>query len=182
MNFIGEWCREQCMIGRECEGCSAYCEPRYELAHAVKCSEATIWNLIFCNGYITHPGIADRIADYVGATSEQRDSIVHASKRGSYVPNRSCKLEFVSKAFPGSKEVVALDRVGLEVMRFPSIAEAAKKFKTSSNSVSTRCRRKGSASCDEFLSCGFTFRYAAEWDAMGENERKTDISRRNLPK
>lgn len=187
MNFIGEWCRERCGIGGRCERCSAYCEPRYELAGAVKCSEATIWNLIFCEGYITHPGIADRISDHLCAASEQRDSIVHPSKRGGYVPlcDREAKPRRMLPDVGGAsvmKEVVAVDRVGLEVMRFVSIVEAAKKFKTSTEMVSKRCRRKGSASNDEFLAPGVTFRYAAEWDAMSEDERKQDIGRRNFPK
>lgn len=187
MNFIGEWCRERCRIGGKCENCSKYCKPRFELAYAVKCSETTIWNLIFCNGYITHPCIADRIADHLGATAEQRDSIVHVDRRGGYIPI----YDRVSDAYTENrggvraacmKEIVAIDRAGIEVLRLGSISEAAKRFRSTSPTVSNRCRRIGSVGYDEFIPPGVTFRYATEWDAMDENERKTDISRRNFPR
>lgn len=187
MNFIGEWCRERCIIGSKCESCSKYCAPRFELAEAVKCSEATVWNLIFCKDYITHPNIADRIADHLGATVEQRDSIVHMDRRGGYIPICDRVSQKRNENRGGSraacmKGIVAIDRAGIEVLRFDSIGEAAKRFGSTPPTVSNRCRRVGSAGYDEFIPPGVTFRYAAEWDAMDENERKTDISRRNFPR
>lgn len=187
MNFIGEWCRERCRIGGKCESCAKYCEPRFELASAVKCSEATIWNLIFCAGYITHPGIADRIADHIGATAEQRDSIVHADRCGGYIPICDRVPDTHIENCGGAravcmKEIVAIDRAGIEVLRLSSISDAAKRFGSTPPTVSNRCRRIGSVGYDEFIPPGITFRYAVEWDAMDENERKTDIGRRNFPK
>jgi hypothetical protein len=42
------------------------------------------------NGHrsITHPKIADALADYIGATAEERDNIVHSGYRGTYVSHK----------------------------------------------------------------------------------------------
>lgn len=86
MNWIGKWCSEYCRVGGDCDGCHRYCEPRYALTKVAQCSEYLIWMLINERGAITHPKIADALADYIGVTAEERDSIVHPMHRGTYIP------------------------------------------------------------------------------------------------
>lgn len=40
------------------------------------------------DGEITHPGIADIIAEVTGATIEQRDSLVHKKHHGTWEPKK----------------------------------------------------------------------------------------------
>ena len=75
---------------------------------------------------------------------------------------------------PVAREIVALNRYGTEVGRYASASKAAHLHSISEKTVKTRCHRDGKAK-DEFKSCGCTFRYADEWDAMNAEERQNDI-------
>lgn len=58
---------------------------RLRFARAARCSERLIFMLEEGQG-ITHPIIANRIAEMCGATAEQRDSIAHGKHSGEWAP------------------------------------------------------------------------------------------------
>lgn len=177
MNFIEEWCKNRCSLKNACDVCTETCFPRFRLAEAVGCSEYLIWILMNERNGKTHPLIADAIADYIGATSEQRDSIVDKKHHGKYKPNPKRKFQN-RKRFRrtswNAKGVVAIDRVGNIVKRYDSSVEAAEQFGCSSSSIAYRCNRYR-ISKDEFKPYGMTFRFSAEWDQMTEDERRRDL-------
>lgn len=57
---------------------------RQRFARRTGCSERLIFMLE--QGQVTHPIIADRIAEICGATAAQRDSIVHEKHWGEWQP------------------------------------------------------------------------------------------------
>lgn len=178
MHWIMDWCYKHCgevRKGPNCDKCVAYyCKPRFDLAAKVGCSEYLLWRLANGNREVTHPNIADRIADVTGATSRQRDSIVAAKHRGTYKRNSIDEWKKPDSKPLKAIPVVAIDVAGCEVSRFPSVVETARRFSISTHAVTNRCSRaqipKG-----EFNLVGFTFRLASEWDAMTPEQRKEDM-------
>lgn len=161
---------------------------REMLAQQVGVSEQVIWMAENQNGFKTHPLIADSIADYTGATSAQRDSIVHEKHHGTYKPNPRAKRygtggaqqarPKVQKKLPERRIIVAVNRDCVELGRYPSLVAAAEAHEIGTmQSVADRCKRKLSPRANEFLPRGVTFRYADEWDAMPEWLRKDDMQR-----
>ena len=128
---------------------------------------------------ITHPEIANRIAEVTGATAEQRDSIVLEKHRGTWQPGKKSAKQPAEKekkresAFV--KGVVALDKLGNEIGRFRSVREAAERLETSTSVVSSRCLRQIKKVRNEFNALGMTFRHAAEWDRMTSEARAEDM-------
>ena len=184
MNCVGKWCRERCYRKTDCSVCTAECPPRIRLHEAVKVSEHLIWILQNQNGAMTHPIIADRIADYIGATPEERDAIVHPSHRGTYKAKDSKRRFGVAHSMWGgtnSTEIVAIKRNGDIAVRYPSARAAARAVERTPTTIRNRCIRKG-ISDDEFIPPGITFRFAAEWDAMSEEERANDLRQPEIGK
>lgn len=182
MNFIVKWCMARCNSKRDCTVCTKrYCDPREELAAKTGCSKVLIGLLQSMNDAKTHPNIADRIADFIGATPEERDQIVARKHHGTYVPGKA-KPKPVSCPFLGwnIRTVVAVNRYATELDRYPSAAKAAEQFGIHDSSVIYRCKRKVTAS-DEFAPIGATFRFADEWDSMTEGERLLDLMRTTEP-
>lgn len=141
-------------------------------------SERLIELLQCTPGAVTHPNIADRIADYTGATSEQRDTMVHSIHYGTYKPFTVGPPPFnadMDGPIPfNSRGVVALDRCGNELARFPHRRATCMAVGCSDQTVRNRCIRK-SANFDEFELLEMTFRFSEEWDAMTEEERIADM-------
>lgn len=157
-------------------------------AQQVNVSEELIWILENMEKGVTHPKIADAIADYTGATPQQRDSIVHKKHHGTYKPNPRAK-RFDARSIPKRKEkpkikkqyrrpVVAVNMAAVEMGRYPSIIAAADAhLPCTATTVTNRCARKLSPSVNEFMPYGVTFRYADEWDMMPERLREDDMKR-----
>ena len=178
MHWLEKWRREHQMSKKM-------------LADQVGVSEALIDILENMNGGVTHHEIADAIADYTGATPEQRDSIVHKKHRGTYKPNPRAKNHAAAAAAEASeeeakrqkkpsvrREIVALDRTGQEQGRYPTlIAAADAHLPCTSTTVANRCGRKLSKRVNEFVPYGVTFRYADEWDMMPDWLRKDDMKK-----
>lgn len=158
-------------------------------AKRVGVSEALIDILENMNGGITHPQIADAIADYIGATAEQRDSIVHKKHHGTYKPNPRAKRyafdiekekkkekEKRERKAAERREIVAVNIAGVEQGRYPTLVAAADAhLPCTTTTVSNRAGRKLSPGVNEFMPYGVTFRYADEWDKMPEDKRKEDM-------
>ena len=177
MNWIGKWCRERCEHGKDCNECSEVCIPRFRLSAAVGCSEYLIWLLMFGDGNTTQHNIADRIADYIGASAEERDSIVSAEHRGTYIPNPNRRFNTTEKTSSAwnAKPVVAIDRLGFVIARYPSLEKAADSIGCEKHPISIRCNKIGPR-CDEFKSYGMSFRFEDEWEALTPEERIKDIN------
>lgn len=71
------------------------------------------------------------------------------------------------------KPVVMVDRQCRELGRWPSIADAEKGARISDTSISNRCARILKREWTPQFP--FTFRFAEEWDAMSEEQRKADV-------
>jgi len=140
------------------------------------------------HGAITHPNFANRIADLCGATAEQRDGLVHEKHRGKWKPNegRTEKLQAYAKAMAGGRKpqrtaragraVVKIDREGNVLERYPSIADATAANGNKEGFAQLRCSRKTGPTVDEFFPYGYSYRYAADWDMMGREQRLADIA------
>ena len=151
---------------------------RERFADYVPCSELLIFILENQEGGITHPKIANRIAEICGATAQQRDSIVHKIHRGTWTPSQKpVKLGKVRKNCTGALAVVKIDPNGNELARYASIAFTAKCNNTSEKRIERYCRRQQAKYRDEFEEFGgFTVRFAHEWDHMTYEEKMKDIA------
>ena len=132
-------------------------------------------------GGVTHPAIADRIADITGATPQQRDMLVNPIHRGSYKP-RPAKPHGPKQ--PGgnadessskTRAVVQIAISGSEIARFPSESAAAKAAGCCRATVCNRVKRDIGNKTNEFATYGYTWRFADEWDAMTIEERLRDM-------
>ena len=179
MNWFARWCMDRCDSKIECSGCvRKVCAPRAEVSAATQASERLLEMLQCTQNAITHPNIADRIADLTGATSEERDTMVSSAHHGTYKPFTVGPPPFdvdMDGLQPGSvRHIVALDRSGNELARFPNRRVACANVGCSDQTVRNRCVRK-SANFDEFKLLEMTFRFADEWDAMTPGEREVDM-------
>lgn len=171
MNFIAKWRHDRCGVNGECDTCTRECKPRAELCEETEISEHLMWILQNQRGGVTHPKLADRIADYVGATPEERDSIVHKRHRGTYVPGSAgAALQDVR-----NRRVVAIDKRGRIIKKFTSTEDAAQHYGCSRNSVWERCTRFTRDISEFSLLDGISFRYAAKWSKLSDTERLRDI-------
>ena len=159
---------------------------REEMAAMVRsCGTNCCEELIYLieNGYITHPNIANTIAEIAGATKKQRDSMVHKDRRGGWEPpkkRRRAENALRSKANDAQgacsgRPVVMLDMYGKEFARFESIEEAAQIIGSRLDGIKNRCDRSISYKVSEFIHSGFTYRFADEWDAMSALAREADM-------
>lgn len=159
---------------------------REMLAKQVGVSERLIWKAENERGFRTHPLIANDIADYTGATPEQRDSIVHEKHRGTYIPGKAGKTKQseiqpeeskpVERKPSVRREIVAVNRAGVEQGRYPTlIAAADAHLPCTATTVANRCGRKLSEKVNEFMPYGVTFRYADEWDLMPDWLKEIDM-------
>ena len=143
------------------------------------CSEDII--CIIEGGGITHPRIADAIAEVAGATRRQRDSLAHKKHHGTWTPPKKKRRAAdapVSKEKPPApleRAVVMLDGQGTEFARFKSIGEAALAAGCKPKTVESRCERTLSKKVSEFVYREYTYRYADEWDAMSGTARAADM-------
>lgn len=69
-----------------------------------------------------------------------------------------------------AREVCAIDRHGHIVSRYDDCAAASREYGMRESSIRGRCEYKVTKA-DEFAIHGVTFRYAAEWDELDEDER-----------
>lgn len=153
----------------------------------IGCSETLI--AILEGGGITHPAIANRIAEVTGATPEQRDMLVHKMHKGTWRPTAKTARES-AKAAEAAKEiircsaggapsnahtVVCLDRSGSEIGRYASMVDAAYAINSTYTAVYNRCNRKLKPKTNEFSVYGCTWRLADEWDSMTQEEKTNDL-------
>lgn len=151
----------------------------------IGCSEALIG--ILEGGGITHPLIADRIADVTGATSAQRDILVHKMHHGTYRPQKAQKREPRKNLAPtdpdykpvNARQVVRID-VLLQAKRFASIREAAAAEGCNAETVRVRCDRALTVKQKELMVRDHTWRYADEWDSMSQDQRLEDMIQSGL--
>ena len=160
---------------------------RFQFAKEVGVSEALIYILENERNAVTHPLIANDIADYTGATVKQRDSIVHKKHWGTYTPNPARRAKLKKKAAnkfqpapiktpePEMKQeiekpdkrmkgraVYAVNMDGEIVQEYRSLNEAALRSGMDVSAVCARCRR--SLAENEFLVSKISFRYADKYD------------------
>ena len=159
----------------------------------IGCSEALVYLLERSGRPLTHPTIADLLADACGATPEQRDSIVHKKWRGEYkgdgVPKILKGFEWTlgkrlspppgprdqavwRHGVAGRREVAKIDRNGFVLERYPSLTYATAACGHSMNAIGERTRKRVR---DEFAPYGYSFRYTEEWDAKSPAERLKDL-------
>lgn len=163
----------------------------------MRVSDVLLYRLETDPKFRTVPKLADLIAEACGATAKQRDALVLPKYRGTWEPPKRRKpivpktpetepeAEPATKArglvhgpnnpFPGARPVVKVNRKGEVVARYMSCNRAAVQNGLREDQISSRCHRKGKS--DEFRLMGFTFRFAAEWDAMGVDEKMEDLNR-----
>lgn len=85
----------------------------------------------------------------------------------SAVPPRSCDAPTgVGQPTP----IVAIDRHGHIVSRYDDCAAASREYGMRESSIRGRCEHRVKKA-DEFAIHGVTFRFAAEWDELDEDER-----------
>lgn len=158
---------------------------REQLAKEVGVSEALIWILENMRGGITHPLIADEIADYTGATAKQRDSLVHKKHRDTWSPDKERTRKRRRKPAPPkpkpapepkpepqekrierrgipARPILMVNMDGEAVARYDSLADAARCNLMDNHCVYTRCRHVLKE--NEFLLHNSTFRYEDEYD------------------
>lgn len=171
---------------------------RKRRSRPISCSENLVYLLERMSKPRTHPEIANLIAEACGATAEERDSIVAEKHRGTWtgdgVPKALEGWRFqkinVIRAAPAhpvgalrevdnrrvynGKPVVRIDRQGRITARYPSMSVAAVQNLQSLDVVERRAKKRIR---DEFTKTGYSFRYAAEWDAMNDEARLADLRR-----
>lgn len=182
MNWIGTWCAQRCDIGNDCDKCSETCIPRIRIANVVNCSEHLVWILMNQDGGVTHPNIANAIADYVGATAEERDGIVHPKHRGTWKPDEKHKGKKRDRKWLNAHNalaVVAVDRLGHVIKSFPSIKATARYVHCSATTIFNRCNYVPLEK-DEFEPLGITFRFEADWERLTPEQRVNDIKKRSM--
>lgn len=155
---------------------------REDFARLVEVSEPLIAILENQNG-ITHPLIADTIADCTGATSAQRDSLVHKKHHGTYKPNPRHSAEKLQKRRlkkttpANTRAIVALNIAGDIDGIYDSADDAAAAHAPCSvRSVLNRCERKMGEKTDEFYPYFVTFRFLDEWSCMTQDQRDVDMA------
>lgn len=179
MHWIEEWMRGKCsMLQPSCYECRQMCAPKLILAQNARIPIRLIDDLLY-SGDITHPNFADRIADYIGAAPEQRDSLVHEIHHGKYIPGKTIRKK---SAAPKAERlanrrgaVVMIDSSGNELGRFHSVTAAAEYAKKGEKFISHRCNRLIGPTTNEFSALKASFRWAEAWDKLSREERVEDI-------
>lgn len=163
----------------------------------LRVSDVLLYRLETDPNFRTVPKLADLIAEACGATARQRDALVLKKYRGTWTPPKRRRAvkpappKPVAAApapppprpapprnnFHNPREVVQIDRNGVEMARFRSCNFAAVHTGVTENQVTRRCHRRHRS--DEYKGIGYTFRFAAEWDAMTAEQRRQDVARLN---
>ena len=176
------WCAQRCEHDKTCDRCyEMSCAPRASIAKGAKCSENLLWILMNENGAVTHPNIANAIADFTGATAKQRDEIVHKKHRGTWQPDPNrvpAARNTTADAGNGAKAVVVIDRLGCILERFPALAQTAKRFGCTPQTVANRCNGVHFGK-DEFVPYGLSFRFEEDWERLTPEERVNNIKERS---
>lgn len=165
----------------------------FELAWMCDCGEFLLYMIDRCK-WVTHPVIADRIAEVCGATPEQRDQIVPERHRGTWAmpakpyrregvmpsPTHGLRAQTVEEMLaqqaaiePARRAVVRVDRDGAELDRYDSVQEATLVSGKLQGYIVDRCRRRIK---QEFRRGPDTFRWADEWDTMNAAQRADDLT------
>lgn len=138
-------------------------------------------------GGITHPAIANAIAQTCRATPQQRDMIVAKWHRGNWVRPRKVRRDEYTKTKmkpepmtpgvlpPNAKAIVQLNIAGTEIKRFESMEAAAAENFCTPREIRRRCARTISAKTNEFKAYDYTWRFAEEWDKMTPAQKIADI-------
>lgn len=185
MHWIEAYRRRMCMEARE-------------LAELAGVTESLIYILENQAKAVTHPLLANRIAEVCGASAEQRDMIVAAKHRGTWKPGpkrtwarprpqpkpepepppppREIPKGTGQRGGLNKRAVVKLDRFGRVLARYEGVLYAARLEQISPSVVFRRCGRE--INSDEFRPHGCTWRYADEWDAMSPGQRAADLAGR----
>lgn len=129
---------------------------------------------------VTHPVIANAIAEYCGATPQQRDMIVAEVHRGDWKPRQGVKYARPSQSMfnnvpNGAKPVVKIGMSGNVLAAYESVADAARKELHSEDFIRKCCQRR--AKGDMILAVPYTFRFQSEWVAMTREGQLMDIQR-----
>ena len=167
---MAQWVKEY----REKRGWS-----KKKLADMADCSEILIGIIEHPDGKgITHPLIANRIAEICGATAAQRDELVHKKHHGTWKPSK--RPPKLGKAKPDKVgpifAVVKIDANGNVLARYSSLTHAGKVNCVDDGKIAKFCRRQQKHK-DEFEEFGgYTFRFAHEWDYMDKGEQLADIA------
>lgn len=129
-------------------------------------------------GAVTHPMIANAIAEYCEATPEQRDMIVAEIHRGKWEPHQ--KVEYAKSTVSwfnnspcGAKPVVKVDLHGNVIAAYESVVDAARHEDMNADNIRRRCKRRRKQEIT--LSEPYTFRYQSEWVQMSKKEQLRDI-------
>lgn len=145
----------------------------------IGCSELLIG--ILEGGGITHPLIADRIADVTGATSAQRDMLVHKIHYGTYRPQKIQKKGKINPRSTNadcgtedSRPVVRIDAM-LQTKHYAGIKEAATDEGCKTEVIRMRCDRALVEKRKDMMMRDHTWRYADEWDNMNRIEQMRDM-------
>lgn len=167
---MAQWVKEY----REKRGWS-----KKKLADMAECSEILIGIIEHPDGQgITHPLIANRIAEICGATAKQRDELVHKIHHGTWQPSGKSQKRGKRKPVVTGQTlaVVKIDPNGNILARYASLAYAGKVNCIDDGKIAKYCRRQ-QKNKDEFKEFGgFTFRFAHEWDYMDKGEQLADIA------
>lgn len=182
MHWIEEWMRGECgALEASCRECRQICAPKILLAQRAKMPIRLIDDLIY-GGWVTHPNFANRIADFIGASPQQRDMIVPEKYHGQWKPSRRKKKPTREELYADAssrkwkeRPVVLIDRKGNERKRFTSAQVAADYAGKGRNYIYSRCERRISQKTDEFARTEESFRWADEWDLMAAEERVEDV-------
>ena len=162
----------------------------------IGCSDTLLHRLEVDRNFVTHPKIANLIAVVCGATAEQRDELVLKDYRGDWVPEGPPLLDMLLAILamkptmpaepeapdptvhgPVAKAVVAVDKEGKEVSRYPSAMNAAIMWGQSEDCVRKRCQKKIQNEFSDGLKV--TFRYAIDYDRLPPDRRKADLCPRH---
>lgn len=185
MNFIGKWCHKRCGVDAECGKCTVECKPRSVLSDQTCVSEHLLRILQNQHGGVTHPKIADRIADFIGATPEERDSIVHKKHRGTYTPNpknpalkrnkvRRIETPEVYRPNTPTSVIAVINSNGRILATHNSLNDVAIQYGCNVSLVRNRCE-KSIVYYDEFSELGVSFRYYEQWKDLSDTDRKKDV-------
>lgn len=172
------------VLGREIRRLGSRRRPGWPM----RCSDVLLEKLENTPKAVTHPNIANLIAEALGATAAQRDAIVAPKHRGTWKPRGKAVLPpympvVVPRGRPKTNAVayavVCVDKFGHELERFPSITQAAIAYDQANDFVIKRCNRRVK---NEFKFKAYTFRYQREWDQMTAEQRQRDLTDHLIPK
>lgn len=157
----------------------------------LRVSDELLYMLENFGNFRTVPKLADLIAEVCGATAEQRDQLVLEKHRGTWKPKEGAGKPWLkaavtpkgsntkgpARAETDARAVVKVNRYATELARYRTGHDAAVQNCVTENQVTRRCHHRYQS--DEFKLAGYTFRFAREWDAMTEAQRRADVARLN---